>query len=101
MVALVNVLSAGLTVFALLFYVFVYTRWLKRWTPLNIVIGGAARAIPPVVGIAAGTNEGNWLAILLFTIIFLLTPPHLLGLSLLMQREYAAARIPLLPVGGG
>jgi protoheme IX farnesyltransferase len=101
MVALVNLLSAGLTLFALLFYVFVYTRWLKRWTPLNIVIGGAAGAIPPVVGIAAVTNEVNWLAIWLFTIIFVWTPPHFWALSLLMQREYAAAGIPMLPVVRG
>jgi heme o synthase len=101
MVAFVNVLSAGLTLFALLFYVFVYTRWLKRWTPLNIVIGGAAGAIPPVVGIAAVTNEVNWLAIWLFTIIFVWTPPHFWALSLLMQREYAAAGIPMLPVVRG
>jgi protoheme IX farnesyltransferase len=101
MVAFVNLLSAGLTLFALLFYVFVYTRWLKRWTPLNIVIGGAAGAIPPVVGIAAVTNEVNWLAIWLFTIIFVWTPPHFWALSLLMQREYAAAGIPMLPIVRG
>jgi protoheme IX farnesyltransferase len=101
MVAFVNLLSAGLTLFALLFYVFVYTRWLKRWTPLNIVIGGAAGAIPPVVGIAAVTNEVNWLAIWLFTIIFVWTPPHFWALSLLMKREYAAAGIPMLPVVRG
>jgi protoheme IX farnesyltransferase len=101
MVAFVNVLSAVLTLFALLFYVFVYTRWLKRWTSLNIVIGGAAGAIPPVVGIAAVTNEVNWLAIWLFTIIFVWTPPHFWALSLLMQREYAAAGIPMLPIVRG
>jgi protoheme IX farnesyltransferase len=101
MVAFVNVLSAGLTLFALLFYVFVYTRWLKRWTSLNIVIGGAAGAIPPVVGIAAVTNEVNWLAIWLFTIIFVWTPPHFWALALLMQREYAAAGVPMLPIVRG
>jgi protoheme IX farnesyltransferase len=101
MVAFVNVLSAVLTLCALLFYVFVYTRWLKRWTSLNIVIGGAAGAIPPVVGIAAVTNEVNWLAIWLFTIIFVWTPPHFWALSLLMQREYAAAGIPMLPIVRG
>jgi len=101
MVAFVNALSAVLTLFALLFYVFVYTRWLKRWTSLNIVIGGAAGAIPPVVGIAAVTNEVNWLAIWLFTIIFVWTPPHFWALSLLMQREYAAAGIPMLPIVRG
>jgi protoheme IX farnesyltransferase len=101
MVAFVNLLSASLTLFALLFYVFVYTRWLKRWTSLNIVIGGAAGAVPPVVGIAAVTNEVNWLAIWLFTIIFVWTPPHFWALSLLMQREYAAAGIPMLPIVRG
>jgi heme o synthase len=101
MVAFVNLLAAALTLFALLFYVFVYTRWLKRWTSLNIVIGGAAGAIPPVVGIAAVTNEVNWLAIWLFTIIFVWTPPHFWALSLLMQREYAAAGIPMLPIVRG
>jgi protoheme IX farnesyltransferase len=101
MVAFVNALSAVLTLFALLFYVFVYTRWLKRWTSLNIVIGGAAGAIPPVVGIAAVTNEVNWLAIWLFTIIFVWTPPHFWALSLLMQREYAAAGVPMLPIVRG
>ncbi len=101
MVAFVNPLSAVLTLFALLFYVFVYTRWLKRWTPLNIVIGGAAGAIPPVVGIAAVTNEISWLAIWLFAIIFIWTPPHFWALSLLMQREYAAAGIPMLPIVRG
>jgi protoheme IX farnesyltransferase len=101
MVAFVNTLSAVLTLFALLFYVFIYTRWLKRWTPLNIVIGGAAGAIPPVVGIAAVTNEVNWLAIWLFAIIFIWTPPHFWALSLLMQREYAAAGVPMLPIVRG
>jgi protoheme IX farnesyltransferase len=101
MVAFVNTLSAGLTLFALLFYVFVYTRWLKRWTPLNIVIGGAAGAIPPVVGIAAVTNEISWLAVFLFAIIFIWTPPHFWALALLMQREYAAAGIPMLPIVRG
>jgi protoheme IX farnesyltransferase len=101
MVAFVNLLSAALTLFALLFYVFIYTRWLKRWTSFNIVIGGAAGAIPPVVGIAAVTNEVNWLAIWLFTIIFVWTPPHFWALSLLMQREYAAAGIPMLPIVRG
>jgi protoheme IX farnesyltransferase len=101
MVAFVNVLSAVLTLCALLFYVFIYTRWLKRWTSLNIVIGGAAGAIPPVVGIAAVTNEVNWLAIWLFTIIFVWTPPHFWALSLLMQREYAAAGVPMLPIVRG
>ena len=101
MIAFVNVLSAVLTLCALLFYVFVYTCWLKRWTSLNIVIGGAAGAIPPVVGIAAVTNEVNWLAIWLFTIIFVWTPPHFWALSLLMQREYATAGIPMLPIVRG
>ncbi|MCC6174865.1 MAG: protoheme IX farnesyltransferase [Chloroflexi bacterium] len=101
MVMFVNTLSAILTLIALLIYVFVYTRWLKRSTPLNIVIGGAAGAIPPVVGIAAVTGHVDWLAVWLFTIVFVWTPPHFWALSLLMQREYAAAGIPMLPIVRG
>ena len=101
MLLTVNVLAALLTQLALVFYVFVYTRWLKRATPLNIVIGGAAGAVPPVVGMAAVTNEISLLAVFLFTIVFVWTPPHFWALSLLMQREYAAAGIPMLPVVRG
>jgi heme o synthase len=101
MALFVNPLSAVLTLVALLFYIFVYTRWLKRITPLNIVIGGAAGAVPPVVGIAAVTNEVSPLALALFTIVFVWTPPHFWALSLLMRREYEAAGIPMLPIVRG
>jgi protoheme IX farnesyltransferase len=99
--ATVNLLSAALSLLALLFYVFVYTRWLKRVTPLNIVIGGAAGAVPPVVGIAAVTGEVSPLAIYLFSVIFLWTPPHFWALSLLIRRQYEAAGIPMLPIVRG
>jgi heme o synthase len=101
MTLFVNLLSAALSLLALLFYVFVYTRWLKRITPLNIVIGGAAGAVPPVVGIAAVTNEISPLALFLFTVVFIWTPPHFWSLSLLMRREYEAAGIPMLPIVRG
>jgi len=97
----VNLLSALLSLLALLFYVFVYTCWLKRLTPANIVIGGAAGSVPPVVGIAAVTNEISPLALFLFTIIFVWTPPHFWALSLLMRRQYEAAGIPMLPIVSG
>ncbi|MFN8523428.1 MAG: heme o synthase [Chloroflexota bacterium] len=97
----VNVLAAALSLLALLFYVFVYTRWLKRSTPLNIVIGGAAGAIPPVVGLAAVTNEITPLAVFLFAIIFIWTPPHFWALALLMKDEYRAAGVPMLPIVKG
>jgi heme o synthase len=101
MVTFVNLLAASLSLLALLFYVFVYTCWLKRLTPANIVIGGAAGAVPPVVGMAAVTNEISPLAALLFTIIFVWTPPHFWALSLLMRRQYEAAGIPMLPIVSG
>jgi protoheme IX farnesyltransferase len=94
----VNLLSALLTLGATLFYVFVYTRWLKRTTPQNIVIGGAAGSIPPLVGWAAVTGGLDLPAAYLFAIIFFWTPPHFWALSLLIQRDYAAAGIPMLPV---
>ena len=80
---------------------FVYTRWLKRSTPQNIVIGGAAGAIPPLVGWAAATGSLTVPALFLFLIIFLWTPPHFWALALLLKRDYAAARIPMLPVVRG
>ena len=80
-----------------LFYVLVYTQWLKRWTVQNIVIGGAAGAVPPLVGWAAATGNLTLPAIFLFLIIFFWTPPHFWSLALLIKREYAAARIPMLP----
>ena len=94
----VNLLSALLTLAATLFYVFVYTRWLKRTTPQNIVIGGAAGSIPPLVGWAAITGGLALPPVYLFAIVFFWTPPHFWALSLLIQRDYAAAGIPMLPV---
>jgi protoheme IX farnesyltransferase len=94
----VNLLSALLTLTATLFYVFVYTRWLKRTTPQNIVIGGAAGSIPPLVGWAAVTGSLGLPPVYLFAIVFFWTPPHFWALSLLIQRDYAAAGIPMLPV---
>jgi protoheme IX farnesyltransferase len=98
---LVNWLSAGLAVAGILFYVFVYTIWLKRSTPQNIVIGGAAGAVPPLVGWAAVTGQVALPAILLFAIIFLWTPPHFWALALHKRQDYAAAGIPMLPVVAG
>jgi heme o synthase len=97
----VNVLSGLLTLSALAYYVFVYTRWLKRSSVHNIVIGGAAGAIPPVVGWTAVTGEISLLAVFLFAIVFYWTPPHFWALSLLIKREYARARVPMLPVVRG
>jgi heme o synthase len=96
-----NVLAALLAVFGNLFYVVVYTRWLKRSTPQNIVIGGAAGAVPPVVGWAAATGDLTLPALLLFLIVFFWTPPHFWALALLIRRDYEAARIPMLPVVKG
>ena len=97
----VNLLAALLTMAATLFYVFVYTNWLKRTTSQNIVIGGAAGAIPPVVGWAAITGGLDLSALYLFSIIFFWTPPHFWALSLLIQSDYERARIPMLPVVAG
>jgi protoheme IX farnesyltransferase len=98
---LVNLLSALLSTAALLFYVFVYTLWLKRSTPQNIVIGGAAGAAPAIVGWAAVTGKVEWPAVLLFAIVFVWTPPHFWALSLRYQGDYAMARVPMLPVVAG
>ena len=95
---LVNLLAAGLTIIASLFYVFVYTMWLKRTTPNNIVIGGAAGAIPPMVGWAAVTGSLDLPAVYLFAIVFFWTPPHFWALSLLIQTDYQRAGVPMLPV---
>jgi protoheme IX farnesyltransferase len=83
------------------FYVFVYTMWLKRRTPQNIVIGGAAGAFPPMIGWAAVTGDVSLMPFLLFTIIFLWTPPHFWALSLYKADEYAAVNVPMLPVVAG
>jgi protoheme IX farnesyltransferase len=97
----VNVVAALLALAGNLFYVLVYTRWLKRATPQNIVIGGAAGAVPPLVGWAAATGNVTLPALLLFLIVFVWTPPHFWALALLIRREYEAARIPMLPVVRG
>jgi heme o synthase len=98
LVAWVNLLAAVLTLSATLFYVFIYPCWLKRPTPQNIVIGGAAGSIPPLVGWAAVTGSLDLPAVYLFAIIFFWTPPHFWALSLLIQRDYQRAGIPMLPV---
>jgi protoheme IX farnesyltransferase len=97
----VNPLSAWLALGGLLFYVFVYTIWLKRTSPQNIVIGGAAGAFPPLVGWAAMTGSLDLAAIYLFAIIFYWTPPHFWALALVKRAEYAKAGIPMLPVVRG
>jgi heme o synthase len=97
----VNVLAALLAVAGNLFYVVVYTGYLKRSTPQNIVIGGAAGAVPPVVGWAAVTGHLAVPALLLFLIVFYWTPPHFWALALLIRRDYEAARVPMLPVVKG
>jgi protoheme IX farnesyltransferase len=97
----VNVLAASLALSGLLGYVLVYTLWLKRRTPQNIVIGGAAGAVPPLVAWAAVTGHLSGTAIYLFAIVFYWTPPHFWALSLLMKDEYASAGVPMLPVVRG
>jgi protoheme IX farnesyltransferase len=97
----VNLVAAGLLALTIGFYVFVYTMWLKRRTPQNIVIGGAAGALPPVIGWAAASGQIGWGAVLLFAIIFLWTPPHFWALSLYRAGEYAKAGVPMLPVVAG
>jgi protoheme IX farnesyltransferase len=99
--ALVNPLTAHLALAGGLFYVLVYTRFLKRSTPQNIVIGGAAGAVPPLVGWAAATGDLTLPALVLFTVVFLWTPPHFWALALLIKRDYAAAGVPMLPVVRG
>ncbi len=94
----VNMLAAVLSLAGLLFYVFVYTLWLKRTTPHNIVIGGAAGAVPPLVGWAAATGRVDLAAWWLFAIIFFWTPPHFWALALLIKKDYARAGVPMLPV---
>ena len=94
----VNCVAAELLALAIGFYVFVYTIWLKRRTPQNIVIGGAAGAFPPMIGWAAVTGDLGWGAIALFAIIFFWTPPHFWALSLYRTGDYAAAGVPMLPV---
>lgn len=97
----VNLISAALAVSGTLFYIFIYTMYLKRNTPQNIVLGGAAGAIPPLVGWAAVTGGVGLPAIYLFAIIFFWTPPHFWALALLIQDDYAKAGVPMLPVVHG
>jgi protoheme IX farnesyltransferase len=96
-----NAMAAGILAISILFYVLVYTIWLKRRTPQNIVIGGAAGAFPPVIGWAAATGHVGLLPVLLFTLIFLWTPPHFWALSLFVRSDYEAAGVPMLPVVAG
>ena len=96
-----NVLAAGILAVSILFYVLIYTVWLKRRTAQNIVIGGAAGAFPPLIGWAAATGDVTTLPVLLFAIIFLWTPPHFWALSLFIKGDYAAAGVPMLPVTAG
>src|ERR1035437_10245347 len=97
----VNPLAAALSFSGFLGYVFIYTIWLKRRTPQNIVIGGAAGAVPPLVGWAAVTGSVSGTAVILFFIVFFWTPPHFWALSLLMKEEYAKVGVPMLPVVRG
>jgi protoheme IX farnesyltransferase len=97
----VNWVAAELLALTIGFYVFVYTIWLKRRTPQNIVIGGAAGAFPPMIGWAAVSGDLGWGAIALFAIIFFWTPPHFWALSLYRTGDYAAAGVPMLPVTAG
>ena len=99
--ATVNLLSAALATAAMVFYVLVYTLWLKRRSPQNIVIGGAAGAVPALVGWTAVTGRIGWPAVVLFLIVFVWTPPHFWALSLRYRRDYAAAGVPMLPVVAG
>jgi heme o synthase len=96
-----NIVAAALLAFAIIFYVVVYTMWLKRRTPQNIVVGGAAGALPPVIGWAAATGSIGLEALVLFLIIFMWTPPHFWALALNRSDEYARAGIPMLPVVAG
>jgi protoheme IX farnesyltransferase len=98
---LVNLVAAFLTLLAIAFYVVVYTLMLKRTTPQNIVIGGAAGALPPVIGWAAVTGSVGLPALILFALVFYWTPPHFWALSLRIRRDYEAARVPMLPVVRG
>jgi protoheme IX farnesyltransferase len=97
----INLLAASLSFAGFVGYVGVYTIWLKRRTPQNIVIGGAAGAVPPLVGWAAVTGQVSWLAVYLFALVFFWTPPHFWALSLLMKEEYAKVGVPMLSVVRG
>src|SRR5690606_21765223 len=94
---LVNWLAAALLAFTIFFYAVIYTMWLKRWTPQNIVIGGASGALPPVVGWAATSGTVSLESIVLFLIIFLWTPPHFSALALFKSGDYERAGVPMMP----
>ena len=96
-----NWLAAGLLAFTIFFYAIIYTVWLKRRTPQNIVIGGAAGALPPVIGWAAVTGSLSVESFRLFTIIFIETPPHFWALALVKNDDYQRANVPMLPVVAG
>ena len=99
--ALVNLPTALLALAGNLFYVVVYTRWLKRSTAQNIVIGGAAGAVPPLVGFAGASGHFGWAAVFMFAIVFIWTPPHFWALALMIKEHYAKAGVPMLPVTRG
>jgi heme o synthase len=96
-----NWFAAGLLAFTIIFYVVIYTMWLKRWTPQNIVIGGAAGAVPPMIGWAAATGTVSLESFVLFLIIFFWTPPHFWALALIRAKDYERAGVPMLPVTHG
>ena len=96
-----NYLAACLLAFSIFFYIFIYTIWLKRRTPQNIVIGGAAGAFPPVIGWVCSTGELNTFPLILFLLIFIWTPPHFWALALYKDIEYSKAKVPMLPVVSG
>ncbi len=96
-----NFVAAGLLAFTIFFYVVVYTMWLKRWTPQNIVIGGAAGAFPPMIGWAVATGGVSVESVLMFALIFMWTPPHFWALALFMKSDYKEAGVPMLTVTHG
>ncbi|MCV6595799.1 MAG: heme o synthase [Mangrovicoccus sp.] len=96
-----NLVAAGLLAFTIFFYVVIYTMWLKRWTPQNIVIGGAAGAFPPMIGWAVATGGVSLESVLMFGLIFVWTPPHFWSLALFMKSDYGDAGVPMLPVTHG
>jgi protoheme IX farnesyltransferase len=96
-----NLFAAALLAFTIFFYVVIYTMWLKRWTPQNIVIGGAAGAFPPMIGWAAATGGISVESVLMFALIFMWTPPHFWALALFMRKDYDNADVPMLTVTHG
>jgi len=96
-----NWVAAGLLAFTIFFYAVVYTMWLKRWTPQNIVIGGAAGAFPPMIGWAVATGGVSVESVLMFALIFMWTPPHFWALSLYMNDDYSRAGVPMMTVARG